>query len=73
VGHGHREEDRIRGYGKVGLVMKIKALEVVEISSDKVVDTIEIKPPREDVERTMMGLLRNMNTEAFFVREVEAV
>jgi len=53
--------------------MKIKALEVVEISSDKVVDTIEIKPPREDVERTMMGLLRNMNTEAFFVREVEAV
>ncbi len=52
-------------------MMKIRAIEVVEISSDKVVDIIEINPPREDVERTLMGLLRNMNTEAFFVREVE--
>ncbi len=51
--------------------MKIKAIEVVDMSTDEVVDTITIDPPREDVERTLIGLLMNMNTDRFFAREVE--
>ncbi len=49
---------------------KIKALEVVKHATNKVVATIKINPPRVNVERTMMGLLRNMNTDDYFVREV---
>lgn len=56
--------------------MKIKAVEIVEMATDEVVDTIEINPPIEDdssrLERIIGGLLINMNTDSFFVREVEA-
>ena len=51
--------------------MKIKAIEVVEISTNEVIDTIEINPPRKNVEKTLMGLLRNMDTDRYFAREVE--
>ncbi len=51
--------------------MKVKAIEVVEMSTNEVVDTIVIDPPREDVERTLRGLLRNMDTDRYFVRGVE--
>lgn len=46
-------------------------IEVVRFDGDEVVQTIG--PVSEHMlERTMMGLLRNMDTERFYVREVEA-
>ena len=51
--------------------MKVKAIEVVEMATNEVIDTIEINPPREDVDRVMGGLLINMDTDRYFAREVE--
>ncbi len=55
--------------------MKIKAIEVVEMVTNEVIDTIAINPPREDdspyLERVMGGLLINMDTDRYFAREVE--
>lgn len=56
---------------------KIKALEIVSYATDdgrgsKVVVIIKINPPRVNVERTLMGVLRNINTDNYFVREIKA-
>jgi hypothetical protein len=54
---------------------KVKAIEVVDMETNEVVHTIDIKPPAESdssrLERTMSGVLRNSNTERFMFREVE--
>ena len=54
--------------------MKYKAIEVVEILTDKVVRTIEINPPKNErqAERTEDGVNRNMAHERFYTRLVEA-
>ncbi len=56
--------------------MKIKAIEVVEMTTNEVIDTIDLNPPIEDdssrLERVIGGLLINMDTDLYFVREVEA-
>ncbi len=49
---------------------KVKAIEVVALDTNEVISTIDISPPREDVERTLMGLLRNMDTDRYYAREV---
>ena len=55
--------------------MKIKALEIIEMTTDEVVDTIDLNPPVEDdsrrLEQVMSGLLINMDTDRYLVREVE--
>ena len=55
--------------------MKVKAIEVVEMTTSKVIDTIPINPPVEDdsrrLEQVMGGLLINMDTDRYFAREVE--
>ena len=55
--------------------MKIKAIEVVEMTTDKVIHTITINPPTEEdsrrLEQVMSGLLMNMDTDRYFAREVE--
>lgn len=48
----------------------MKMLEVVEIETGLVVKTIQVAGGDRAVEKTMMGLLRNMNRAKFFVREV---
>lgn len=52
--------------------MKTIALEVVEMSSSEVVSRISVENKSEkQAELVLRGLLRNMNTDEFFVREVE--
>ncbi len=57
-------------------MMKIKAVEIVEMSTDKVIDTIDLNPPVDEdssrLDRVIGGLLINMDTDRYFVREVEA-
>lgn len=46
-------------------------IEVVEIASGKVVHTIKLGQTSERyVERVLAGLLRNLDTERFFAREI---
>lgn len=48
-------------------------LEVVEMDTDKVVHVVPLKATDDRyVERVMSGLLRNMDTDRYFVREVLA-
>lgn len=47
-------------------------LEVVEIETDKVVHTVDVRGQSErGVERILRGMLINMDRDRFFVREVE--
>jgi len=62
-------ERHIRGEKQMS-EKKTKALEVVEIKTGKTVRTIPVSGTERMIERTLMGLLRNMDTERFFVREV---
>lgn len=50
---------------------KVVALEVVEISSNEVVYTVQIRNG-SNPDRVMRGMLINMDRERFFIREVEA-
>ncbi len=56
--------------------MKVKAIEVVGIATNEVIDTIDLHPPVENdsryLERVLSGLLTQMDTDRFFAREVEA-
>jgi hypothetical protein len=45
-------------------------LEVVEIESGNVVHTTNATKQAEFVDRVVAGMLRNMDTERFFIREV---
>jgi hypothetical protein len=49
--------------------MAIVALEVVCVESGKAVHTVQIGGA--DPEKVLRGMLRNMDRERFFVREVE--
>ena len=49
---------------------RVVALEVVSIETSKVVETIPLQPGR-DPDRVTAGLLRNMDTDRYFVREVQ--
>lgn len=49
---------------------KVVALEVVETKTGKVIKTVPLTNPTERyVERVMMGMLRNMNTDEYHVAE----
>lgn len=48
------------------------ALQVVEIATDKVVHTVDVRGQSErTIERIMRGMLINMDRDRFFVRETE--
>ncbi len=53
---------------------KYKALEVVEISTGKVVHIVQLGDglgvSERRMERTMSGMLNNLNCDEYFVREV---
>lgn len=48
---------------------KVVALEVVNMDTNEVVHTVQIKGA--DPEKALRGMLRNMDRERYFVREVE--
>lgn len=49
-----------------------KFIEVVEIETEEVVKRIDVSDKSErQAETVLMGMLRNMDTENFFVREAE--
>lgn len=53
----------------------VVALEVVEIETGRVVHTVPLRQPADErhIDRVIGGMLINMDTERFFVREkVEA-
>jgi len=48
---------------------KVVALEVVEIETGKVVETVEVyDKPERMIDRVEMGMLRNMDLDRYFVR-----
>lgn len=49
---------------------KVTALEVVEMSTGKVVETVKLQP-HNNPDKVTAGMLRNMDTERYFVREVK--
>lgn len=53
--------------------MAVISLEIIEISSGEVVETMDVSgyTPRS-VEKILSGLLHQMNTAEYFVKEVEA-
>jgi hypothetical protein len=45
-------------------------LEVVEISTNEVVHTVDVSNKSDSqIDRVMMGMMRNMDLDRFFVRE----
>jgi hypothetical protein len=46
-----------------------RALEVVEIATGKVVHSVQVFGSDRQVEKVERGLLRNMDTDKFFVRD----
>lgn len=48
---------------------KQRALEVVNIATGEVVKSIPVSGSERHVEKVTMGLLRNMDTDRFFVRD----
>jgi hypothetical protein len=51
--------------------MDVVALEVVSVETGKVVHTVQVG--NADPEKVLRSMLRNMDRERFFVREVEGV
>lgn len=48
---------------------KQRVLEVVEIATGEVVKSIPVSGGERRIEKVTMGLLRNMDTDRFFVRD----
>lgn len=51
------------------MTKRVTALEVVKMDTGEVVKTIPIQPGNNP-EKVLRGLLRNINTDAYLVREV---
>ena len=67
---------RIAGLSGSGYVEKTmnkqkRALEVVEIATGKVVHSVQVSGSDRQVEKVERGLLRNMDTDKFFVRDTK--